>query len=94
MDPRELLTAFETSKCRAFAAMADPRRVSLAWFTEAMEEQCRILGPDPWSNDFQLNRPALETLICWSHEQRMINRPFPAEELFAASTLVDLPHFL
>lgn len=59
-----------------------------------MEEQCRILGPDPLSDDFQLNRPALGTLICWSHEQGMISRPFPAEELFAASMLVDLPHFL
>ena len=92
--PRELLTAFETSKRRAFAAMTDPRRVSLAWFTEAMEEQHRILGPDPWSNNFQLNRPALETLIRWSHEQGMIGRPFPADELFAASTLVDLPHYV
>ncbi len=92
--PRELLTAFETSKRQAFAAMADPRRVSLAWFTEAMEEQRRVLGSDPWSYDFQLNRPALETVIRWSYEQGMISRPFPPEELFASSTLVDLPRYV
>lgn len=92
--PRELLTAFETSKRRAFAAMDDPRRVSLAWFAEAMEEQRRVLGPDPWSYDFAANRPALETLIRWSHEQGMISRRFPAEELFVASTLVELPHYV
>ncbi len=92
--PRELLTAFQRSKDRAFAAMADPRRVSLAWFTEAMEEQRRVLGSDPWSYDFQLNRPALEIAIRWSYEQGMISRPFPPEELFASSTLVDLPRYV
>ena len=92
--PRELLTAFEASKRRAFAAMADPRRVSLAWFSEAMEEQVRVLGPDPWSYGFEANRAALETVIRWSHEQGMIGRRFPPEELFAASTLVDLPHYV
>jgi 4,5-dihydroxyphthalate decarboxylase len=92
--PRELLTAFEASKRRAFSAMADPRRVSLAWFSEAMEEQVRVLGPDPWSYGFEANRAALETVIRWSHEQGMIGRRFPPEELFAASTLVDLPHYV
>ena len=92
--PRELLTAFEVSKQRAFAAMADPRHVSLAWFAEAMEEQRRILGDDPWSYSFAANRPALDTLIRWSNEQGMIRRRFPADELFAASTLVDLPHYV
>jgi 4,5-dihydroxyphthalate decarboxylase len=92
--PRELLTAFEASKRRAFAAMADPRRVSLAWFTEAMEEQRRVLGPDPWSYDFASNRAALETVIRWAHEQGMIARRFPAEELFAASTLAALPRYV
>jgi 4,5-dihydroxyphthalate decarboxylase len=92
--PRELLTAFEASKRRAFAAMADPRRVSLAWFSEAMEEQTRVLGPDPWSYGFEANRATLETVIRWSHEQGMIGRRFPPEELFAASTLVDLPRYV
>ncbi len=91
---QELLTAFETSKERAFAAMADPRRVSLAWFTEALDEQRRVLGPDPWSYSFERNRQALETMIRWSHEQGMISRRFPAEELFAPSTLEDLPGYI
>jgi 4,5-dihydroxyphthalate decarboxylase len=91
---RELLTAFEASRARAFRAMADPRRVSLAWFSEALEEQERVLGPDPWAYDFARNRVALETVIRWSHEQGMIRRRFPAEELFAGPTLVDLPHYV
>ena len=92
--PRELLTAFRQSKDRAFAAMADPRRVSLAWLSEAMDEQRRVLGQDPWSYDFESNRTALETVIRWSHEQGMIARRFPAEELFAASTVVDPPSYV
>jgi len=92
--PRELLAAFEASKLQAFDAMRDPRRVSLAWFSEAMAEQRQILGPDPWSYAFEPNRAALETMIRWSHEQGMIARRFAPEELFAPSTLADLPHYV
>lgn len=92
--PRELLVAFEASKHRAFEAMRDPRRVSLAWFSEALEEQRRILGPDPWSYAFGPNRPAVETMIRWSHEQGMIARRFAPEDLFWPSTLTDIPHYV
>lgn len=91
---RELLAAFRASKDLAFANMRDPRRVSLAWFGEAMEEQERILGKDPWCYEFEPNRRALETMIRWAHEQGLIARRFPAQELFADSTLVELPHYV
>lgn len=91
---RELLAAFEASKRRAFEAMRDPRRISLAWFSEALAEQRRILGPDPWSYAFAPNRRALETMIRWSHEQGMIIRPFAPEDLFWPSTLDDIPHYV
>jgi 4,5-dihydroxyphthalate decarboxylase len=92
--PRELLAAFQASKQRAFARMRDPRRISLAWFAEALAEQRRILGDDPWAYDFERNRSALETMIRWSHEQGMIRRRFDPEELFHPSTLTDLPHYV
>jgi 4,5-dihydroxyphthalate decarboxylase len=91
---RNVLAAFEESKARAFRAMRDPRRVSLAWFTEAFEEQRRVLGPDPWAYDFASNRAALETMIRWSHEQGMISRRFPPEKLFAETTLEALPRYV
>jgi 4,5-dihydroxyphthalate decarboxylase len=92
--PRELLVAFEASRQRAFDAMRDPRRVSLAWFAEAMEEQRRILGEDPWAYDFVRNRRALETMVRWSHEQGMISRRFDPAELFATSTLEAPPRYV
>jgi 4,5-dihydroxyphthalate decarboxylase len=92
--PRELLVAFEASKQRAFDAMRDPRRVSLAWFAEAMAEQHHVLGDDPWAYDFGRNRAALETMIRWAHEQGMISRRFEPEALFAASTLESPPYYV
>jgi 4,5-dihydroxyphthalate decarboxylase len=92
--PRELLVAFQASKDRAFDSMGDPRRVSLAWFAEAMAEQRRILGDDPWAYDFGRNRVALETMIRWSHEQGLISRRFDPEELFAPSTLESPPRYV
>ena len=92
--PRELLVAFEASKQRAFDAMRDPRRVSLAWFAEALAEQRRILGDDPWAYDFARNRAALETMIRWSHEQGLISCRFPPEALFAPSTLEPPPAYV
>jgi 4,5-dihydroxyphthalate decarboxylase len=92
--PRELLAAFETSKQRAFEAMRDPRRISLAWFEEALAEQRRILGDDPWAYDFVRNRAALATMIRWAHEQGMIVRRFEPEELFAAAALEAPPRYV
>jgi 4,5-dihydroxyphthalate decarboxylase len=91
---RNLLTAFQQSKDRAFEAMRDPRRVSLAWFREAFEEQRRILGDDPWAYAFEPNRHALETMIRYAHEQGMIARRFPPEDLFERSTLETLPAYV
>lgn len=92
--PRELLIAFRASKDLAFARMRDPRRVSLAWFAEAMAEQRRILGDDPWAYDFARNRAGLAMMIRWSHEQGMLARPFEPEELFHPSVLAELPTYV
>lgn len=91
---RELLEAFRRSKDRAFAAMRDPRRVSLAWLREALAEQEAILGPDPWAYDFSPTAPALATLVRYAHEQALVGDVFPPAELFAPSTLEDLPSYI
>lgn len=92
--PLELMAAFRVSKDLAFERMRDPRRVSLAWFEEALEEQRRVLGPDPWAVGLGPARNALETLIRWSHEQAMIATPMAVASLFAASTLDDVPAYV
>jgi 4,5-dihydroxyphthalate decarboxylase len=91
---RNLLTAFQESKDRAFEAMQDPRRVSLAWFRDALLEQVRILGPDPWAYEFEPNRRVIETMIRYADEQGLISGPFPPEDLFERSTLERLPAYV
>ncbi len=89
-----LLQAFRASKERAFRQMDDSRAISLAWLREAIEEQRAVLGPDPWSYEFEPNRRALETMIRWAFEQGMLSRSFPPEELFVGSTLDRLPRYV
>jgi 4,5-dihydroxyphthalate decarboxylase len=92
--PLNVLEAFRQSKDLAFQLMADPRRVSLAWLREAMAEQEQWLGPDPWAYDFERNREQIQTMIRWSREQGLIESEYPAADLFAASTVADVPAYV
>jgi 4,5-dihydroxyphthalate decarboxylase len=89
-----LMTAFRAAKDLAFERMRDPRRISLAWFEEALAEQRQVLGPDPWAVGLGPARDGLETLIRWSHEQGLIARPMAVESLFVPSTLDDVPAYV
>ena len=51
--PMNVVKAFRRSKDLGFRKMEDPRTVSLAWFRDALEEQRRILGVDPWPRSAQ-----------------------------------------
>jgi 4,5-dihydroxyphthalate decarboxylase len=85
--PQALLQAFQRSKEIAYKRMENPRRVPLAWFRHALEEQERILGPDPWVYGLGAsNRKNLETLIEYSYEQGLIQKKMTVDELFIAGT--------
>ena len=86
-----LLKAFQASKNRAWQQMEDPRRISLAWVRELIEEQRELLGRDPWPYDLPSNRKGLETMIRYAHRHGMIGRPMPPEELFFPPSLETLP---
>ena len=92
--PRNLLLAFRASKDLAFQKALDPRRISLAWVSQVIAEQRRILGDDPWCYSFEQNRRLLAQMIRWSHEQGMISREFQPEEMFAATTRDELPTYV
>ncbi len=75
--------AFNEAKAVAMKRMENPRIAPLAWYREAWEEQERILGTDPWEYGLSArNRKTLETLVGYSHEQGLIKRRIPLEELF------------
>jgi 4,5-dihydroxyphthalate decarboxylase len=78
-----LLTAFKEAKAVAMRRMQNPRIAPLAWYREAWEEQEEILGADPWEYGLtEQNRKTLETLVGYSHEQGLIKRNIPLDELF------------
>jgi 4,5-dihydroxyphthalate decarboxylase len=86
-----VLKAFRQSKDLAWRRMEDPRRISLAWVRELIEEQRALMGTDPWPYDLPANRKALETMIRYSHRQAMINQPMTPDELFFPASLETMP---
>lgn len=81
--PISVFNAFTRAKALAMKRMENPRIVPLAWYREAWEEQEALLGPDPWEYGLTArNRRNLETLVAYSHEQGLIGRAIPLDELF------------
>jgi 4,5-dihydroxyphthalate decarboxylase len=88
--PTNLVKAFETAKQLAFKRIANPRMVPLAWVRTAVEEQQELLGSDPWRYGLTTaNRKNLQTVQFYCHQQGLIDRMRPLEELFADTDLGD-----
>jgi len=88
--PMNMLVAFEKAKQWAYQKMENPRRVPLAWFREALEEQERAIGRDPWVYGLgEANLNNLGTLIRYSHHQGLIAREPAVKDLFDPSTCGD-----
>jgi 4,5-dihydroxyphthalate decarboxylase len=82
--PSSLFRAFEEAKAAAYKRMENPRRVPLAWFRHAQEEQEELLGKDPWAYGIgEANRKNIQTLMQYSAEQGFIDGKMAVENLFA-----------
>ena len=86
-----MLKAFRESKDLAWKLMEDPRRISLAWVRELIEEQREILGRDPWPYELSANRIALETMIRYARRQGIVTRQLSPEDLFFPPSLEVMP---
>jgi 4,5-dihydroxyphthalate decarboxylase len=85
-----LVKAFEQAKLAAYRRVANPRMVPLAWVRTAVEEQEAILGRDPWAYGLTpANRKNLETIQRYTHQQGMVSKLRPLEELFDDTDLGD-----
>jgi len=85
-----LVKAFEAAKLAAYRRVANPRMVPLAWVRTAVEEQQDILGRDPWAYGLTpANRRNLETIQRYTHQQGMIGKLCPLDELFEDTDLGD-----
>lgn len=88
--PTNLVKAFEASKQLAYKRVANPRMVPLAFVRTAFEEQEAILGKDPWSYGLTpQNRKNLETVQRYAHQQGLIKKIVPLDDLFADTDLGD-----
>jgi 4,5-dihydroxyphthalate decarboxylase len=65
----------------------DPNWSRLAWGRHYYELERSKFGEDPWCNGFSRNRTNVERFIKYSHDQAMIEVPYPPESLFAEQTL-------
>ena len=85
--PRTIMEMCRSAQDLAYGYYDDSNYALLAWSRNALEEQRRLLGSDPWTSGFTANRKNLEQFIGYSHDQRLIDAPFPAERLFHESVL-------
>lgn len=81
--PSSLARAFEESKRLAYQRVRNPRTLPLAFLTSSLEEQTALLGSDPWQYGLgPENEHNLGTIIRYSHEQGLIERPPDVTEAF------------
>jgi len=88
---RSLYDAFCESKRRAMAELAEPvvLATTLPWQIAEVESTRALMGDDYWPYGVEPNRAALGTLLRYSCQQGLAERPIPIESLFAPSTLDD-----
>ncbi|MFM1813673.1 MAG: hypothetical protein RLZ98_368 [Pseudomonadota bacterium] len=81
--PIELYKAFDNAKALGMKRMFNPRVAPIVWYSEAWEEQERILGPDPWQYGLtEANCKNMQALIDYSYDQGLIKKKIPLDELF------------
>jgi 4,5-dihydroxyphthalate decarboxylase len=66
-------------------------KASFAWLQPMIEQEQAIIGPDWYPYGIEQNRPSLEALLQYAHEQGLTGHRVAIEELFAPSTLRDIP---
>lgn len=82
---QSLRAAFEHAKQIALEQLRYPRTSTLVWAGAYREREVEVFGPDPYVFGLEPNRPALEALVTYSHEQGLTDRRFSVEDLFVAA---------
>lgn len=66
--------------------MQQPYRLSFVWASSYMEEERSIFGGHPFRQGLRANRHDLQTVIDFSKEQGLLDRPLTIDEIFTADT--------
>ena len=79
-----LYAAFVEAKrvARARLRYAGSLAAMLPWLQDEIEEIDEVFGGDPFPYGVEPNRPTLEALVQYMHEQHFIAEPTPIERLF------------
>jgi 4,5-dihydroxyphthalate decarboxylase len=92
---KSIFKAFEKSKAEAWKSMLDPRKVSLVWMQDLLEEQHAVMGNDPWEYGLEPNRKTLEAMKRYGELCGLLtNPPKSVADWFCPSTLDDTPDLL
>src|SRR5215510_6129581 len=66
-------------------------KASFAWLQPMIEKEREIIGRDWYPYGLEQNRPTIEALLQYTQEHGLTDRRPTVEELFAPSTLRDIP---
>jgi 4,5-dihydroxyphthalate decarboxylase len=88
-----LYKALCTAKDRCYHWLAEQgsSKICSAWLQPLLEEEQAIIGPDWFPYGIENNRASLDALLQYTHEHGLTKRRLKIEELFAPSTLRDIP---
>jgi 4,5-dihydroxyphthalate decarboxylase len=79
-----LYEALKLSRQRAWALTRETGalRYMLPWMTADLDEIDDVFGGDPWPDGVDANRKTLEALVTYMHEQHMIAKRIPIDDIF------------
>jgi 4,5-dihydroxyphthalate decarboxylase len=79
-----LYKAFDAAKNLALTKMkyTGALRYMLPWLPDDLDEIEQVFGGDPWPYGIEPNRPTLEALVRYLHDQGLIAAPIPLDKLF------------
>jgi 4,5-dihydroxyphthalate decarboxylase len=60
-------------------------RYMLPWLPDDLDEIEDVFGGDPWPYGLEPNRPTLEALVQYLHEQGLIKAPIALDKLFVSN---------
>jgi len=80
-----LFAAFQTAKTQFLKELASG--IELSPEAQALAKRRSLVGDDPLPNGLVHNRKAVEAIIRFAHEQKILPRTVQPEEMFAANTL-------
>jgi 4,5-dihydroxyphthalate decarboxylase len=78
-------------RCYRLLLEAGAPKASFAWLQPMIEQEQAIIGRDWYPYGIGPNRPSIEALLQYVHEQGLAARRLAVEDLFAPSTLRDIP---